>query len=72
LIGKNLAELKDAEGKLFVQKMIEVAKKEGKGWVDYQWTNPVTKKLNRNPRMSKSTMMFSWAAAYINSNGFAH
>jgi cytochrome c len=45
LIGKNLVELKDAEGKFFVQKMIEVAKKEGKGWVDYQWTNPVSKKI---------------------------
>jgi cytochrome c len=45
LIGKNLAELKDAEGKFFVQKMVEVAKKDGKGWVDYQWTNPVTKKI---------------------------
>jgi len=30
----------DADGEPFIQKMIEVAKSKGKGWVDYKWTNP--------------------------------
>lgn len=45
LVGKNHFELKDANGKLFVKEMIEVAKTKGTGWVDYMWTSPLTKKV---------------------------
>lgn len=45
LVGKNHWELKDANGKLFVREMIDVAKNKGAGWVDYMWTSPVSKKL---------------------------
>lgn len=45
LVGKNHFELKDANGKLFVQEVIAVAKNKGTGWVDYMWTSPVTKKV---------------------------
>lgn len=44
LVGKNLFELKDADGKYFVKEQIDVAKKGG-GWVDYKWTHPTTKKI---------------------------
>ena len=44
LVGKNVAELKDADGKLFMQAMRDTAKKGG-GWVDYKWSNPATKKV---------------------------
>jgi len=44
LIGKNMSELKDANGKLFVQEFVDKVKSGG-GWVDYQWTNPETKKV---------------------------
>lgn len=43
LIGRDLLELKDADDKFFVKKMIEVASGKGRGWVDYKWTNPITK-----------------------------
>ena len=45
LVGKNLIQVKDADGKLFVQEMIDVAKSKGEGWVDYKWPNPVTHKI---------------------------
>ena len=47
LIGKNLVtmQLKDADGKLFAEAFIEVAKAKGEGWVDYKWLNPVTKEV---------------------------
>jgi cytochrome c len=45
LIGKPLLNLKDANGKLFVQEMVTVATDKGEGWVDYHWSNPVTKKV---------------------------
>lgn len=40
LIGKNLLEVKDSKGKLFFQEFIDVAKKDGEGWVDYMWPKP--------------------------------
>jgi cytochrome c len=45
LIGKTLLNLKDANGKPFVQELISVASAKGEGWVDYHWSNPVTKKV---------------------------
>ena len=45
LVGKNMLELKDADGEFFIKKFIELAKTKGTGWVDYKWVNPVTKKI---------------------------
>jgi cytochrome c len=45
LVGKNMLELKDADGEFFIKKFIEVAKTKGNGWVDYKWVNPVSKKI---------------------------
>ena len=44
LVGKNLSDLKDAEGKTFMKDMAEKAKAGG-GWIDYKWSNPETRKL---------------------------
>lgn len=43
LVGKNLLDMKDNEGKPMIQEMIKVAKEKGSGWVDFKWPNPVTK-----------------------------
>jgi signal transduction histidine kinase len=45
LIGKSLLDVKDGNGKMFVREEIDVAKAKGKGWVDFEWVNPVTKKI---------------------------
>jgi cytochrome c len=45
LIGKDLNNLKDADGKLFAQELIGLAKAKKSGWVDYKWPNPVTKQI---------------------------
>ena len=42
MVGKNLLEMKDREGKPLIREMVEVAKTKGKSWVDYKWPNPVT------------------------------
>ena len=47
LIGKNLMELKDVDGKTFIKSWYEVAAKSGSGWVDYKWTNPTTKVIEK-------------------------
>ena len=43
LVDKNMAQLKDADGKPFLQEIINVGKSGKPGWVDYKWPNPVTK-----------------------------
>lgn len=45
LVGKNLLDMKDANGKLFLKEMTDLAKSKGSGWVDYHWSNPQTKKV---------------------------
>lgn len=45
MIGKNLIDLKDIDGKEFVKERVELAKSKGTFWQDYKFTNPVTKKI---------------------------
>ena len=45
MIGKNLIELKDVDGKAFVKERVELAQSQGTFWQDYKFTNPVTKKI---------------------------
>jgi len=45
LVGKDMSIIKDADGKFFARDFINVATNPGKGWVDYKWTNPTTKKI---------------------------
>jgi cytochrome c len=42
LIGQNLLNVPDTEGKLFRKEIVERAKSEGSGWVDYVYLNPET------------------------------
>jgi cytochrome c len=44
LNGKNMWNIKDPDGKLFIQEMWKAASKDG-AWVDYKFTHPVTKKI---------------------------
>ena len=44
LIGRNLIDLKDADGKPIVKSFVDLAfAGAGKGWVEYKWPNPVSK-----------------------------
>jgi cytochrome c len=45
MIGKNLIELKDVDGKAFVKERVEMAATKASFWQDYKFTNPVTKKI---------------------------
>ena len=43
LLGKNLIDSKDVDGKFFIRERIEVSKAKGSGWQDYKFTDPLTK-----------------------------
>ncbi|HEY8099424.1 MAG TPA: cache domain-containing protein [Burkholderiaceae bacterium] len=43
--GKNLIDLRDADGKYFMKERMEILKTKDKGWQDYKFVNPVTQKI---------------------------
>ena len=45
MIGKNLIDLKDIDGKPFVKERVEMAKTKASFWQDYKFTNPESKKV---------------------------
>jgi signal transduction histidine kinase len=42
LIGKNLIDVPDSDGRLFRKDIVDRARTHGSGWVDYQYLNPET------------------------------
>lgn len=40
LVGRNIRDLRDVQGKLLVQEMLAV---QTEGWIDYRWLNPQTR-----------------------------
>ena len=47
LIGHNLTDVPDADGKMFRKEFVTVAMTKGSGWVDYKYQNPKTKAMER-------------------------
>jgi len=45
LVGKNMYEIPDADGKYYRKEVVQIAKIKGSGWVDYKYLNPVSKKI---------------------------
>ena len=45
IVGKDLIDVPDANGKVYRREIVEVAATKGKGWVSYMYKNPVTKAL---------------------------
>jgi len=45
VVGRNMIDLKDIDGKAFVKERVEMAKAKGTFWQDYKFTNPETKKV---------------------------
>jgi cytochrome c len=47
MVGKNLIDMKDHDGKYIIKGFVDMAGGKGKGWVDYKWPNPVTKAIEQ-------------------------
>jgi len=45
IVGKDLTDVPDANGKKYRREIIELAAAKGKGWVDYQYKNPTNGKI---------------------------
>lgn len=46
MVGKDMIELRDADGKYIVRDRIAVANEKGSGWQDFKWVNPLTKTMD--------------------------
>lgn len=65
LIGKDMTEVKDSDGKLFTKDFIATVNGPGKGWVDYNWTNPTSKKIEaKSSYVAKAGDMFVGCGIY--------
>lgn len=66
MVGKNMGNLRDSEGKPFTQELIGLAKKGQKsGWVEYSWTHPKTGKIAH-----KTAYIESWTNSQGKIYGF--
>jgi cytochrome c len=43
MVGKDLSDMRDANGKYIIKSFVELLNTKPSGWVDYNWPNPVTK-----------------------------
>jgi cytochrome c len=65
LIGKNLLDVPDPDGKFFRKEIQEVAKTKGSGWVDYKYTNPEHKKVEQKTTyLKKVGDLIIWCGIY--------
>jgi uncharacterized protein len=45
VVGKNILDIKDQDGKFLIREAIAIVKARGSGWQDNRWLNPVTKTI---------------------------
>lgn len=65
LVGQNLMEKPDVEGKLFRKEIVEKAKASGSGWVDYVYKNPETNAVeNKTTYLKRAGDVVICAGAY--------
>jgi cytochrome c len=62
--GKNMLDFRDTDGKYAIKERLEVAKAQGKGWHEFKFANPVTKKIEvkRNYLEVHDNLVFSAGA----------
>ncbi len=65
IVGKNVVDMKDNNGKAFIKDILKVAEEKGEGWVDYVWPDPVLKTLrNKSTYVEKAGDVYICAGAY--------
>ena len=65
MVGKDLIDLKDADGKSFVKERVDIASSAGKGWQNYKWNNPAVNKIeNKTAYIEKYEDFIVGSGAY--------
>jgi signal transduction histidine kinase len=55
LIGRDLKQIKDADGKVFVAEILEKAQGGKPAWTDYKWVNPTNKEIEQKSAYCEPT-----------------
>jgi signal transduction histidine kinase len=45
MVGKDMIELKDMDGKYYMRERLQIITEKGKGWQDFKFVNPVSKEI---------------------------
>jgi hypothetical protein len=64
-VGLNFMHIVDSTGKKFVKEIVDTAKSKTKGWIDYTWMDPVSKKTrNKNAYFERVADMIICCGTY--------
>ncbi len=44
-VGEEFIDLKDSDGKSFIEEIVDVGNNEGSGWVEYKWHHPLNRRI---------------------------
>ncbi len=50
MVGKNMLDTRDMDGKAFIRDLIRQARVKDTGWVDYKWPHPITGQIESQSR----------------------
>lgn len=65
IVGKNVSDMKDQNGKAFIKDLLAAGNSKGSGWVDYHWPDPVSQKLRpKSTYVEKSGDWFICSGVY--------
>ena len=65
LVGNNMIDMLDIDGKPYIKERIDLAKSKGNFWQDYKFTNPTTKKIEpKSMYCEKADDMIACAGIY--------
>ena len=65
LVGNNMMDMLDIDGKPYIKERVDLAKSKGSFWQDYKFTNPTTKKIEpKSMYCEKTDDMIACAGIY--------
>ena len=65
LVGNNMIDMLDIDGKPYIKERVDLAKSKGSFWQDYKFTNPTTKKIEpKSMYCEKTDDMIACAGIY--------
>lgn len=58
MVGKSLIDMKDPDGTPVIRKLLATAKEKKKGFLEYKWANPASKKIEK--KVAMVVLMGDW------------
>ena len=65
LIGKNMWHLRTPNGRLLFSELATMIERDGEGWLEYDWLNPYTKKIQTKRSYTKGIVLKDGRKAWV-------